>query len=70
MQDWINGANLTKGNSNQVYAKCMYLITEASIPEELGAIIPHAGICAGLKKEPPPFTHKSVERGPSDEHNR
>ncbi len=37
-------ANLTVGNSK---VRNVFLIAEASISEEPGAVIPHAGICAG-----------------------
>ena len=47
MQDWINGANLTEENSKKVYANRIYLITEAIMPEEPDAKIPHVRICAG-----------------------
>jgi hypothetical protein len=45
MQGRINCANLTAGNK-QLVTKWV-IATEASIFEEPGAIIPHAGICAG-----------------------
>ena len=45
MQGRTNGANLTAGNKRLV-ARIGYH-TEASISEEPGAVVPHAGICAG-----------------------
>ena len=44
MQDRNHNANLTAGNSK---VRNVFLIAEASISEEPGAVIPHAGICAG-----------------------
>ena len=46
MQGRTNGANLTAGNKRLV-ARIGYH-TEASISEEPGAVVPHAGICAGV----------------------
>ena len=44
MQGRTYNANLTAGNSK---VRNVLLIAEASISEEPGAGIPHAGICAG-----------------------
>ena len=42
MQDRVSDANLTAGDSKEVRS-----YAEASITEEPGAIVSHAGICAG-----------------------
>jgi len=43
--DWITNANLTAGNSKEGNTDVSF--TEASIPEEPSAVVPHAGIYAG-----------------------
>jgi len=42
---WITDANLPAGNSKEGNTNLSF--TEASISEEPGAVVPHAGICAG-----------------------
>jgi hypothetical protein len=49
MQDWILQKNLTEENSKVLRFR---RIAEASILEEPGAVIPHAGICAGAAGQP------------------
>jgi len=44
--NWITNANLPAGNSKDGNTNVSF--TEASISEEPSAVVPHAGICAGV----------------------